>query len=190
MRVMVLWAIGLLALSGSAAAEPPAHAEGGFAVEAPPGFREACGRYAWLCRADPGHTQQLSDARLLGIATRVNARVNRAIMQVDDSVNHGAAEYWALPRNGRGDCEDIALLKMKLLLEEGVLSKDLVMAIVLDRRGDNHAVLLLRLESGDVMLDSLTETIALWHRSGYRVLARQAIANKSQWEALLPAAGQ
>jgi predicted transglutaminase-like cysteine proteinase len=33
-------------------------------------------------------------------------------------------------------------------------------------------------------------TIAPWERSGYRLLARQSVANRGQWEALLPVAGQ
>jgi predicted transglutaminase-like cysteine proteinase len=59
------------------------------------------------------------------------------------------------------------------------------MAIVLDRRGDNHAVLLLRLSSGDVVLDSLANRITPWNRSHYTFLAKQTSSNKAEWGVLL-----
>jgi len=184
MRGKVLAVIGVLGLGSPAAAgNLPA-------VGAPPGFDDACRRYEWLCRGESRAASSLADEQLLGLAARVNGQVNWTITQVDDSVTYGVAEYWALPVNGRGDCEDLALLKMKMLLDLGVDPKLLLMAVVIDRRGANHAVLLLRLVSTYVILDSLTGTIAPWQRSGYRLLARQSVANRDQWEALLPAAGQ
>lgn len=190
MRGLFLWVGCVLALSAPAVAQPAGHAKSLAAVAAPPGFRDACRRYAWLCRAEASSARPLSDARLLALADRVNAQVNGAIVQVDDRVNYDVAEYWSLPDNGRGDCEDLALLKTKMLLEAGVDPKRVMMAIVLDRRGNNHAVLLLRLDAGDVMLDSLSDRVAPWHRSGYTFLAKQTSGNKAQWGALLSVAGQ
>jgi predicted transglutaminase-like cysteine proteinase len=42
---------------------------------------------------------------------RVNAEVNGSIRQVTDKQNHGRSDDWSLASNGKGDCEDFALLK-------------------------------------------------------------------------------
>ena len=150
-------------------------------VGAPPGFREACRRYGWLCSNRSSGGRDLGDEATMAMASKVNSRVNRAIRQVDDSVNYGVAEHWVLPTNGTGDCEDLALLKKKELIENGIDPRKLMMAVALDRRGNNHAVLLLRLSTADVVLDSLTGRIVPWNRTGYRFLAKQMPNDKSRW---------
>src|SRR5262245_45038940 len=45
----------------------------------------------------------------------VNRGVNRLIAPATDSEVYGISEYWTLPLN-RGDCEDYALLKQKVLM--------------------------------------------------------------------------
>jgi predicted transglutaminase-like cysteine proteinase len=160
------------------------HARVSSAVTAPPGFRDACRRYGWLC-SNRGASGRMPDDQLLAHAQEVNSRVNRSVREVSDKANYGVQEHWTLPYNGRGDCEDFALLKKKLLIEKGVNPRRLMMAVALDRRGDNHAVLLLRLNSGDVVLDNLTSRIVPWRRTGYTFLAKQVSSNKSQWGVLL-----
>ncbi len=151
-------------------------------IDAPPGFLESCQRYAWLCASGDDASLQPSPSQLLELARRINRRVNRSITQLSDPENYGVAEYWTLPANGSGDCEDFVLQKYKLLLEAGADSRDLSMAVVLDRRGNNHAVLVLRHVSGDLVLDSLSSRILPWNQTGYRFLAMQSHADKSQWE--------
>jgi predicted transglutaminase-like cysteine proteinase len=45
----------------------------------------------------------------------VNAAVNRTVAPLDDSAHYGVEEYWALPRDKRGDCEDYVLAKRAAL---------------------------------------------------------------------------
>ena len=56
---------------------------------------------------------------------------------------------------------------------------------LLDRRGNNHAVLLARLDSGDFVLDNLSGSVKAWHRTGYTFLARQNFDNKRTWKVIL-----
>lgn len=149
-------------------------------VQAPPAFLEACDRYDWLCDNDPEAEDGFTDEELLALAKRVNTRVNNAVEHLSDLENHGTADYWTLPSNGRGDCEDFALQKMKELLAAGVAPKRLLMAVALYRRGENHAVLILRLDSGDLVLDNLTNRIRSPDRTGYRFLAMQSEEDRSE----------
>lgn len=149
-------------------------------VEAPPAFREACERYEWLCGNEPNAADGMSDGQMLALAERVNARVNRAVEQVSDLENHGKVDDWTLPQNGQGDCEDFALEKMRELLRAGIAPRRLLMAVALYRKGENHAVLILRLDSGDLVLDSLTGRIRSPDQTGYRFLAMQSSEDRAQ----------
>jgi predicted transglutaminase-like cysteine proteinase len=121
----------------------------------------------------------------LELAREVNRHVNFTVTELSDAENYGVAEYWSLPTNGNGDCEDFVLQKYKLLLDAGVDSRDLSIAIVLDRAGQNHAVLILRHRSGDLVLDSLSSRIRPWNETGYTFLAMQTGADKTQWEVVM-----
>jgi predicted transglutaminase-like cysteine proteinase len=151
-------------------------------ISPPPGFSLSCSRYAWLCKnrsMTPGGIK--GDAKLAA-ARQVNAEVNGAIRPLTDPENYGVAEYWSLPSNGRGDCEDYALEKYRRLLDAGVDSRDLRIAVVLDSRGDNHVVLVLHHSDGDLVLDSLIQAILPWNETGYSFLAAQMGEDKSRWE--------
>jgi predicted transglutaminase-like cysteine proteinase len=180
-----------IVLAGSLAApavaqspEPPQPAARRL-VDAPPGFQDSCRRYQWFCTNRTAGVGTIGQADLLELAATINRRVNRSVSQLSDPENYGVADYWTLPANGNGDCEDFVLQKYKLLLDAGVDSRDLSIAVVLDRHGDNHAVLVLRHGSGDLVLDSLTRRIRPWNRTGYTFLAMQSGDDKTRWEVVM-----
>lgn len=185
MRTGLIWTAVLLAglTAQPAASQPPTDMESAapVTVAAPATFQASCARYAWLCANVPAAADIPAD-RLLALARSVNRRVNRSISQLTDAENYGVADYWTLPVNGRGDCEDFVLLKYRLLFEAGVSGQDLAVAIVLDRNGDNHAVLVLRHASGDLVLDNLRAEILPWSETGYRFLAMQSARDSALWE--------
>lgn len=94
----------------------------------------------------------------------VNRWVNRTIEFGEDRDVYGRADYWAPAsetlRRGIGDCEDFAIAKMELLSALGI-SRDkmrLVVARDLVRNAD-HAVLVVTLAEGAVMLDNMTDRL-------------------------------
>src|ERR1700761_8431465 len=112
-------------------------------VGPPPPFISACHRYAWLCLTHSG--KAMGDPEALALLKQVNSRVNAEVIPTEDIVSYGRQDYWSLPTNGRGDCEDYALLKKKELQDAGFKSDKLAMTVVLDRNGGNHSVLMARL---------------------------------------------
>lgn len=50
---------------------------------------------------------------------QVNDHVNSTIVEVSDMEQYGREDVWTLPTSGKGDCEDFALLKRKLLVQRG-----------------------------------------------------------------------
>ena len=115
---------------------------------------------------------------------QVNAHVNAAIQEVSDLEHHGQEDVWSIPRDGRGDCEDFALLKRKLLIQRGWPSSTLLMTVVGTPEGEGHAVLMVVTDAGDFVLDNKTSRIVLWSQTGYLFFSRVAQANPRQWEAI------
>lgn len=152
-------------------------------IAAPEGFSSACQRYSWLCANKAG--VKMSDDDALELLTKVNRQVNAAIRPAEDIVVYGRANYWSLPKDGRGDCEDYAMAKTKALLDAGFPASRMSVSVVLDRGGNNHAVLLVRIADSDYVLDNMTSSIKSWDRTGYTFLARQKYENKAAWEVIL-----
>lgn len=173
--------IGLLPNPAIAGPKSPGAGAAQAFVKAPPGFREACRRYDWLCSGGSDAARAFEFDALLDLARSVNRRVNRMVSPLTDSENYGVADRWALPTNGYGDCEDYVLLKYQKLLEAGVHRRHLSIAVVVNLAGENHAVLVLRHEAGDYVLDSLTSRIRPWNETGYRFLAMQSGADATAW---------
>jgi predicted transglutaminase-like cysteine proteinase len=115
------------------------------------------GPWAAMLRDTQGMTRP---AQLEAVNRWVNARVTFA----DDAERFGVADRWAgaaqTLAQGRGDCEDYAIAKMKLLEAAGVSRRDLYLVIARDlvRRAD-HALLVVRSEGRLVVLDSNTDRI-------------------------------
>lgn len=171
----------LISPTGSQALEIGQVAEIPRFVDSPPGFEAACAHYRWLCSSESGEGVQPGDEALRRLSASVNRDVNHQIEQKTDREIYGVAEKWTRPAGGRGDCEDLALEKMRRLLDHGVPAERLSMAIVLDWRGDNHAVLLMRLDGGVLVLDSLTDRLREPAETEYRMLAMQASENRARW---------
>ncbi len=53
-----------------------------------------------------------------------------------------------------GDCEDMQLLKRKLLVGAGLPHRALRMTVVIDEQGQGYAVLMARIDRGDFILDN------------------------------------
>ncbi|MEO0653739.1 MAG: transglutaminase-like cysteine peptidase [Pseudomonadota bacterium] len=151
-------------------------------VSAPMGFHGVCERYAWAC--ENGAAGVKSTAELLYLADRVNLSVNRRFNEIADETQYDRPEFWALPTAVGGDCEDFALLKRQELMSLGVPGERLMIATVLDRQRRAHAVLVLRTDRGDMVLDNLTNRIKHWSATGYTFLRMQDPEAPARWNAV------
>jgi len=110
----------------------------------------------------------------------VNAQVNRDITPVTDQELYNVSEFWTYP-NGYGDCEDFVLAKRRDLINAGWPASTLLMSVVRQRNGEGHAVLLVRTDRGDFVLDNQEGSIRLWSETPYHFVKRQSQANAGQW---------
>ena len=120
----------------------------------------------------------------------VNRRVNRDLIADTDARVYQTNDYWeapALTRGARGDCEDFALVKRRLLIEQGIPAAALSLAIVRTRYNEDHAVLVVATRQGDFVLDNLAFTVRSWQKTGYYWVSRQAPGDDLAWVSLAPA---
>lgn len=110
----------------------------------------------------------------------VNAIVNQSVTPVTDQNLYQIAEFWTYP-NGYGDCEDFALAKRRDLIDAGWPPSALLMAVVKQANGEGHAVLMVRTDRGDLVLDNQVGSVDLWSATPYKFIKRQSQANAGQW---------
>ncbi len=111
----------------------------------------------------------------------INNAYNTSITPVTDQQLYHVAEYWAYPSNGAGDCEDYALAKRRALIDAGWPASTLLMTVVRQRNGEGHAVLMVRTDRGDLILDNQDSLIKLWTDTPYQYLKRQSQADSGRW---------
>jgi predicted transglutaminase-like cysteine proteinase len=100
---------------------------------------------------------------------------------MSDQEHWGVIDQWDYPTDGKGDCEDYALLKRKLLIEEGLPRQALLMTVVKDLNNDGHAVLTVKTSKGDFVLDNMRDDVRPWTQTGYRFVKRQSQTNENIW---------
>jgi len=109
----------------------------------------------------------------------VNEQVNAAIIPVTDQDHWGVLDRWDYPDDGMGDCEDIQLLKRRLLVEAGLPRRPMRMTVVADEEGQGHAVLMVRTDRGDFILDNKRNRVLPWQETAYRYVKREGSENQA-----------
>ena len=139
------------------------------------GWVEFCARYASECAVDVSEPAQVTlTPRLWQTVTGLNRQVNASLRAVTDQEHWGVPDRWDLAEDGSGDCEDYQLLKRKLLAQAGLPRRAMRMTVVIDEKGEGHAVLMLRTDRGDLVLDNKTSAVLPWHKTGYTFIKRES----------------
>jgi predicted transglutaminase-like cysteine proteinase len=181
-------AIILVAISGpaaQAASERVIFISLGAASRAPIGWSEFCAQNRSEC---DGRPMEARDVVLTPTAwrdlVRVNNWVNGKIKPLTDLEHWGMVERWGYPDDGYGDCEDYVLLKRRMLMQAGWPRQALLITVVRDQRGDGHAVLTVKTDKGEFILDNQNEEVLLWSETSYRFVKRQSQTDPNVWVAL------
>lgn len=164
-------------------ARPAVFAALGTVVKAPTGWQQFCKESPEECRPAAETPREITlTPDLLQQLFRINGYVNDRVKWVSDEELYGKSEHWAYPLD-RGDCEDIVLLKRRLLARAGWPLSTLLITTAEERNDDKgrHAVLTVRTDRGELILDNQTPEILFWHETNYRYLARQSTTDPNIW---------
>ncbi len=162
--------VGINASMGvSAKAGEALYASLGETARSPIGWVEFCAENPGDCR---GGASQPRDIVMSQTAWR-------------DLLHHwGVIEKWSLPTDGYGDCEDYVLLKRKMLIDAGWPREALLITVVRDKKGEGHAVLTVKTDKGEFVLDNQNENVVAWTETGYRFVKRQSQSDPNVWVSL------
>jgi predicted transglutaminase-like cysteine proteinase len=151
----------------------------------PFGWVNFCVEYAPECETRP---LEARDVVLTPKAWRdlaqINKWVNESVRPMTDMAHWGVVERWNYPDDGYGDCEDYVLLKRKMLLQAAWPRQALLITVVRDRNGDGHAVLTVKTDKGEFILDNQNPEILLWSETGYHFVKRQSQTDPNAWVGL------
>ena len=151
----------------------------------PVGFVKFCVENPADCKSiDDKHDRLDMTPDRWNLVYQVNDYVNNKIAPVSDQDLYGEAEHWAYPTDA-GDCEDYVLLKKRYLENLGFSAEALLITVVLDEKGEGHAVLTVTTKDGDYVLDNRRNDVKRWNTTGYKFLKRQSHSNPLQWVALV-----
>lgn len=175
-----LAAITVLAASQAPAlAQPPlpvakvAYASG--EARTPIGWVGFCQREPRECAVDANEAETVTmTPQVWRQIQAVNVRVNKDIRPITDMDHWGVVEHWDIPTDGMGDCEDYVLLKRQKLAQAGLPRRAMRVTVVLDEAGDGHAVLMLRTDRGDFILDNKRDALLSWAETGYTYIKRES----------------
>jgi len=183
---LFLLASSLVGLSAAASAAPgPAkvsHAPVGGPASVPYGWADFCRRYAGECDGGPLAPVDVSlTPQAMKEIERVDKWANAHVKPVSDMEHWAVIDQWDYPADGKGDCEDYALFKRKILMDEGFPRQALLMTVVKDKHNEGHAVLTVKTNAGEFVLDNFSDEVKPWDHTGYRFVKRQSQTDQNDW---------
>ncbi len=193
--LVALAALGLGFGAGAAAAQsasvPMASlpAASGGDARAPFAWVDFCRKYASECRVNTAEPERVElTPKLWRQIVALNHKINREIDPVTDMEHWGVVDRWDMAEDGRGDCEEYVLVKRKKLAEAGIPRRAMLVTVVIDEENQGHAVLMIRTDRGDFILDNKRNSVLTWQQTGYVYVKREA-QDRVAWTSLGGVAG-
>ncbi len=150
----------------------------------PVGYVEFCSHGEAECKPKFDEAGQLAmSPEHWNMLNQVNTYVNGKIKPTSDKDLYQVAEKWTYPTSA-GDCEDYVLLKKRYLQSMGFSAGELLITVLLDEKGEGHAVLTIVSDNGDFILDNRRDEIMRWDQTPYKFLKRQSQKDPKKWVSL------
>lgn len=154
------------------------------ATSAPIGYVQLCQRDPSFCvpRNEAPAVVQLTEPSWRDLLA-INTYVNQAVVPMTDEDLYGVPEVWTMPVD-YGDCEDYVIMKRSKLLERGWPVSALLITVVREQSGSGHAVLTVRTDRGDFVLDNQEADVFRWDETSYHYIKRQSEFDETIWSAI------
>lgn len=146
----------------------------------PIGASDFCNANPSECAASGSASVPYSDD-LKALLRSVNDEVNHRIVAVKE-----IDEQWTLNPT-HGDCEDFALTKRRELIDRGIPSAAMSIAVVEQwpfESGRLHAVLIVRTDSGDYVLDNVDPYVLTMENTNLKYMKASTPDGLESWEDL------
>jgi predicted transglutaminase-like cysteine proteinase len=162
--------------------EHPRFIHVGNKTDMPIGWVQFCATYISECNTRPVEPRDIVlDDKAWNSLVRINKWANDNVRPMTDMDHYGMIQWWRYPDDGSGACHSYALLKRRMLLQAGWPRTALLMTIVHEANGEGHAVLTVKTDRGEYILDNLNDKILLWSKTQYHFYKRQSQADPNVW---------
>lgn len=132
------------------------------------------------CREHGGDAVVAMTARNHAMLDSVNSAINNAIIPREDPARLGKWEV----NPPAGDCNDYAVTKRNELIQAGMSTHAVRLAIAMTPQGIGHTVVVVRTSEGDMVLDNRIYEIKRWDRTDLAWLKVESSADPRQWDRL------
>lgn len=141
---------------------------------------EFCVRTPSECRERTGDTVVAMTAKTQATLDGVNSAINNAIIPREDPARVGT---WQVAPPA-GDCNDYAVTKRNELIQAGLSTRAVRLAIAMTPQGIGHTVVVVRTTEGDMVLDNRNYDIKRWDRTDLAWLKIESSVDPKQWDRL------
>ncbi|MGP9821554.1 transglutaminase-like cysteine peptidase [Salinarimonas sp. NSM] len=149
-----------------------------------PAWHRFCETHPSECAVDPREPEAIVlTPQVWQTVVAINRRVNREVRPMTDAQQWNVVDSWDFPETGYGDCEDYQLLKRSRLADAGIPRRAMRMTVVLDENNEGHAVLAIRTDRGDMILDNKVDAVKPWGETGYTYIKREG-SSGTAWVSL------
>ncbi len=153
-------------------------------ARAPYAWVEFCRNYKDECRVDTSEPDRVEmTPKVWKTIVGMNLKVNREIEPITDMDHWGVVDRWDMAEDGKGDCEEYVLVKRRKLAEAGIPRRAMLVTVVIDEENAGHAVLMIRTDRGDFILDNKRNAVLAWSQTGYVFVKREA-QDRVAWTSL------
>ena len=150
----------------------------------PLAWKEFCERLPNECVVNSSEPEVIELTReTWAVINAVNEHVNTTIKPMSDREHWGVEDRWDYAEDGYGDCEDYQLLKRRLLVQAGLSRRAMRMTVVVDEEDAGHAVLIVRTNLGDLILDNKRQQILSQKETAFKFIKREG-SDGLAWVAL------
>ena len=172
------------ALTASNAAATTNHMKTTGLTSQPIGHAMFCEQYSQECKIrNKNRTAPKLTRKRWKDLLEINHFANTKVEPVTDQEAYGVEEHWTYPKS-YGDCEDYVLLKRYMLMQRGWPASSLLITVVKQASGEGHAVLTVRTDRADYVLDNLEPLVKQWDKTPYQYLKRQTTAHTGRWSTI------
>lgn len=149
----------------------------GASIRAPTGYLIFCRENAGDCPSGPSETVALS-REMEATVDQTNVAVNRRISPANE-----AFEQWSASVD-KGDCEDYALTKRRVLMQAGLPPSSLRIAVATTSSGEMHAVLVVKTTGGDLVLDNRNDSVLDPQQTDLRWIKMASADDPRRWNTI------
>lgn len=159
-------------------------------AQAPLGWVDFCKRSPKECTLNTKEPKTIVLTETIWrLLVTINIGTNKDIEFVTDMDHWGVVDRWDMAEDGKGDTEDYVNLKKRRLVDAGIPRRSLLTTVVIDDKNEGHAVLTVRTDIGDFILDNSRNTVLRWDQTGYTYVKRES-QDKITWVGLGNIAGK